>query len=172
MREFMKKIQPYLWYLLAVLLITSAGVSFFHKFAWLETTIYYAVMNIVAGLFLAQSARQSVKAMNFWARTLGVMYGTLSILGATMPDGEILSYFKFDFADNIVNALLALPMVYYGFHPPEHKPLVDHDVDLAAEVAKEQEEARLAALPALEVKDITVVDLRKPAPPKEEQLNT
>jgi hypothetical protein len=168
MREFMKKIQPRLWYLLAVLLITSAGLSFFHKFAWLETTVYYAAVNIIVGLFLIQSARQSVKAMNFWARTLGVMYGVLSILGATMPDGEILSYFKFDLADNITNALLALPMVYYGFHPPEHKPLVDHDVELATEVAKEQEEARLAALPALEVKDITVVDLRKPAPSKED----
>lgn len=160
MWAFLLRAQKIVFYSLGGLLVLLGGLGLLDKLPLFETNLFHNIIFVITGLFLASGAKQSLAAMNFWARYLGMFYAVLAILGSTLPDGEILGYLFVNLADNLLHALYAIVLLFYGFRPPEHSPRTDHDLELQEEQRKEEEvlEAERAKEPI--VRGNPIVDLR------------
>lgn len=104
--------------ILGAVLLLIGVIGFFNDpvLGIFEVDTLHNIIHLVTGILLLMVAvKGELTKMKLWAKTLGVIYGLVAIIGLVIAGEKWLGLFENNRADDILHVALALILLWIGF---------------------------------------------------------
>lgn len=89
-----------------------------------EVDATHNTLHIVSGILALMAVGLGFKAMRFYARVFGGIYGLIGMAGFVFPETKVLGLFEANLADDLLHLALGAVFLYVGYVMQEDDALL------------------------------------------------